>query len=822
MADEQVKKGVSNGQNGDDYGAESIQVLKGLDAVRKRPGMYIGDTDDGSGLHHMIFEVVDNSIDEALAGFCDKISVYLHVDGSVTVKDNGRGIPVDIHPEEKRSAAEVAMTVLHAGGKFNQNAYKVSGGLHGVGVSVVNALSEWLHLEIRRQGHIWVQEYRRGDPVAPLKKAGKTDETGTKITFKPDPQVFSNTEFSLARVTNRLREMAFLNSGLRIKLLDERVGEEKVFHYEGGIVEFIAFLNQNRTPLHKDIIHISREDGPYTVEVGMQWTDAYIENVLCYANNINNKDGGTHLSGFKLGLTKVFQKYIAENRKNAKVQINGDDIREGLTAVLSIKMPDPKFSSQTKDKLVSSEMQGVVSNIVSEYLTVYLDENPDVAGAIVDKIIEAAIAREAARKAREMTRRKGALENTTLPGKLADCQERDPAKSELFIVEGDSAGGSAKQGRDRSNQAILPIRGKILNVEKARLDKLLKSEQVLTIVAALGTGIGKDEFNIEKIRYHKIIVMTDADVDGAHILTLLLTLFYRHMPDVVTRGYLYVAQPPLYGITRGKKITYVRDEREFQEYLINTGTEGLSLSFGKNGEGRIEEGKLRSFVKKLVALNDNLTRTEFLYDAAVVEAVAAIGGIEESDFKTAAALEAKFAKIRAFIEAQYPERTPVRMELEENQRYNEFKLIVFTSHSGIEKTTRIDYRYIKNSEIHLIGKLRNEIASFGEPPYTLVASGGEKEKPETLGVFEQWRNLLKAVLDHAREGQKIQRYKGLGEMNPQQLWETTMNPEKRTLLKVTAEDAAEADRIFDILMGENVEPRRRFIEENALNANIDA
>ncbi|HSA34097.1 MAG TPA: DNA topoisomerase (ATP-hydrolyzing) subunit B [bacterium] len=822
MVKEQVKKENDAVKNGEQYGADSIQVLKGLEAVRKRPGMYIGDTDDGSGLHHMIFEVVDNSIDETMAGFCDKISVYLHVDGSVTVKDNGRGIPVDMHPEEKRSAAEVAMTVLHAGGKFDQNSYKVSGGLHGVGVSVVNALSEWLRLEIRRQGFVWVQEYRCGDPVAPLKKTEPSDETGTKITFKPDPKVFTNTEFSLARVTNRLREMAFLNSGARIKLLDERTGEERLFHYEGGIVEFIAFLNQNRTPLHKDVIRIARNEGPHAVEIALQWTDAYVENVLCYTNNINNRDGGTHLSGFKLGITKVFQKYIAENRKNAKVQINGDDIREGLTAVLSVKMPDPKFSSQTKDKLVSSEIQTIVSNVVAEYLTLYLDENPDIAGAIIDKILEAAIAREAARKAREMTRRKGALENTTLPGKLADCQERDPAKSEIFIVEGDSAGGSAKQGRDRSNQAILPLRGKILNVEKARLDKLLKSEAVLTVVAALGTGIGKDEFNVEKLRYHKIIIMTDADVDGAHILTLLLTLFYRYMPDIIARGYLYVAQPPLYGITRGKKVSYVRDEREFQEYLINTtGTEGVAVSFGKKKEGRLEEGKLRSFIKKLVVLNDNLTRTEFLYDSAVVEAVASIGGIEEADFKTEKTLSDKFEKVRAFIERDYPDRLPVRMEFEENERYNELKLKIFTTHSGVEKQTLIDYRYIKNSEIILIGRLCGEVAAFGAAPYTVTVSDKEKGTEEVRGVYPRWRDLLKATLDHAREGQKIQRYKGLGEMNPEQLWETTMNPGNRTLLKISADDAAEADRIFDILMGENVEPRRRFIEENALNANID-
>ncbi|HOW51854.1 MAG TPA: DNA topoisomerase (ATP-hydrolyzing) subunit B [bacterium] len=821
MSEEQVKKGNGTSKGTEDYGASSIQVLKGLEAVRKRPGMYIGDTDDGSGLHHMIFEVVDNSVDETMAGFCDKISVYLHVDGSVTIKDNGRGIPVDMHPEEKRSAAEVAMTILHAGGKFDQNSYKVSGGLHGVGVSVVNALSEWLRLEIRRQGYVWVQEYRCGDPVAPLKKMEPTDETGTKITFKPDPKVFTNTEFSLARVTNRLREMAFLNSGARIKLLDERTGEERLFHYEGGIVEFIAFLNQNRTPLHKDVIRIARTEGLHAVEIALQWTDAYVENVLCYTNNINNRDGGTHLSGFKLGITKVFQKYVAENRKNAKIQINGDDIREGLTAVLSVKMPDPKFSSQTKDKLVSSEIQTIVSNVVSEYLSLYLGENPDIAGAIIDKILEAAIAREAARKAREMTRRKGALENTTLPGKLADCQERDPAKSEIFIVEGDSAGGSAKQGRDRTNQAILPLRGKILNVEKARLDKLLKSESVLTVVAALGTGIGKDEFNIEKLRYHKIVVMTDADVDGAHILTLLLTLFYRYMPDIITRGYLYVAQPPLYGITRGKKVTYVRDEREFQEHLINTGTEGLAVSFGKKKENRLEEGKLRSFIKKLVVLNDNLVRTEFIYDSAVVEAVASIGGVDESDFKTEKTLTTKFEKIREFIERDHPDRLPVRMELEENERYNEFRMKVFTTHSGTEKLTMIDYRYIKNSEILLIGRLRSEIDSFGALPYTETVIDKEKEKEEVKGVYERWRDLLRATLDHAREGQKIQRYKGLGEMNPEQLWETTMNPANRTLVKISADDAAEADRIFDILMGENVEPRRRFIEENALNATLD-
>jgi len=809
------EKNVANIKEQEEYGASSIQVLKGLEAVRKRPGMYIGDTDDGSGLHHMIYEVVDNSVDEALAGHCDKISVYVHVDESITVSDNGRGVPVDIHTEENRSAAEVIMTVLHAGGKFDNNSYKVSGGLHGVGVSCVNALSEWLKLKIKRQGGIYFQEYERGVPKYPLERIGDTTETGTKITFRPDPQIFTNIEFTLPRIIKRLREMAFLNSGVRIKLLDERVGQEFEFYFEGGITEFVAYLNESKTPLHPDVIRVTKEQtvGDLSLDISMQWTTSYQEQTLCYANNIFNRDGGTHLSGFKLGITKVFQNYVNENRKNAKIKINGDDIREGLTAVVSVKMADPKFSSQTKDKLVSSEVQTFVSNSVSDILQIYLEENPVIANSIVDKIMEAAVAREAARKAREMTRRKGALENTTLPGKLADCQEKDPSKSELYLVEGDSAGGSAKQARDRANQAILPLRGKILNVEKARLDKLLKSDAVLTIVAALGTGIGKDEFDISKLRYHKVVIMTDADVDGAHIMTLLLTLFYRYMQEVIDRGYLYVAQPPLYGITRNKKVTYIKDEKEFQQYLVETGIQGLELGAG---EKVLKESALKQYIESLIDLNDNLNKIEFIYDSAVVESIASSCSIVADDFKTVTLLWEKWDLIKKHLEANYPHRAPFNMELEENTRYlGEHKMKIYSTVNGVPKVTMVDYKYINNSEIKLIENIKRNAAEIGTE--YVLRDVSKEEGTQISG----WRELLSTILSIAKEGQKIQRYKGLGEMNPEQLWETTMNPENRVLLRITAEDAAEADRIFDILMGENVEPRRRFIEENALNATVD-
>ncbi len=803
--------------NNANYSASSIQVLKGLEAVRKRPGMYIGDTDDGSGLHHMIYEVVDNSVDESLAGYCDKISVYVHIDNSITVKDNGRGIPVDMHKEEGRSAAEVIMTVLHAGGKFDNNSYKVSGGLHGVGVSVVNALSEWLKLQVKRDGGVYFQEYQRGEPLYPLERVGSTTESGTKITFKPDSEIFTNTEFSLSVITKRLREMAFLNSGVRIKLVDERVGEEREFYYKGGIVEFVAYLNENKKPLHDKIVYVHKEQetGNLSVELSMQWTTSYQEQVLCYTNNIYNRDGGTHLSGFRLAITKVFQKYISTNKKNVKIIINGDDIREGLTAILSVKMADPKFSSQTKDKLVSSEVQTFVTSAVTDILTEFLDENPDIANIIVDKIIEAAVAREAARKARELTRRKGVLESTSLPGKLADCQEKDPAKSEVYIVEGDSAGGSAKQGRDRANQAILPLRGKILNVEKARLDKLLKSETVTIIISALGTGIGRDEFSLEKLRYHKIIIMTDADVDGAHIRTLILTLFYRYMPALIENGYVFIAQPPLYGISKGKSVTYVKDEREFQEYLIDIGTKNVTLRLD-NGE-ELEGDNLKNYIKSLVALNDNLLKTDFMYDSYVVEAIAAIG-ITKENFSSRENVNEIFEKIKSWMEIHAPSRLPVSIEVTEDSEHSTYKMNVLTTINSVTKETMVDFRYITANEIKIIHNLKEAVQKYGEDKYTLTYL----EKDETVTTeIDGWKNLLETILEQAKAGQKIQRYKGLGEMNPEQLWETTMSPENRVLLRVKIEDAAEADKMFDVLMGEEVDPRRRFIEANALNATLD-
>ncbi|MCK5809407.1 DNA topoisomerase (ATP-hydrolyzing) subunit B [bacterium] len=807
---------------GDEYGSSSIQVLKGLEAVRKRPGMYIGDTDDGSGLHHMIYEVVDNSIDEALAGHCDKIEVFIHMDNSVTVKDNGRGIPVGMMEEEGKSAAEVILTVLHAGGKFDNNAYKVSGGLHGVGVSVVNALSSKLKLKIKKQGGVYFQEYSKGDALYPLKRIGDTKEHGTKVTFSPDKDIFTMTEFNLATVKNRLREMAFLNSGVFIYLLDERVGEEFTFHYDGGLSEFVSYLNSAKVALHPETVdlHKHQEKGDLTLEIAMQWTNAYQENIRCYSNNIYNRDGGTHLTGFKAGITKVFNNYITANTKNLKVKIEGNDIREGLTAVVSVKMADPKFSSQTKDKLVSSEVQSFVSSSISEILLQFLEENPSIANTVIAKILEAATAREAARKARDMSRKKGNNAGMSEPGKLAGCSEKDPAKSELFIVEGDSAGGSAKQGRSRDNQAILPLRGKILNVERAHPERIAESEQIRNIIATLKAGTGAS-FDITKLRYHTIVIMTDADVDGAHIMTLLLTFFYRHMPEIIERGHLYVAQPPLYGIKKknGNAIdTYLKDEKEYQKYLVDVGTQHLSVTTS-DSKNLLDE-QFHSFLTTMVNLDSHLLRTDFIYDSAVVEAISSHPAFISEDFSSREVLIEKFHAIEKHMEQYWPSHLPIRMELEDNERYEgEFKLLVITTINGAEKQTRIDYKFVKNSEIKLIASLKQKLKEFGDAPYTLALKDDENSKE----VFDSWKTLMDDILQKEREriGNRLQRYKGLGEMNSDQLADTTMDPKNRTLLKIKIEEAVEADAVFVALMGDDVDPRRHFIEKNALSATID-
>lgn len=815
MADKKELSSVI-GSNNPKYSADNIKVLKGLEAVRKRPGMYIGDTDSGSGLHRMIYEVVDNSIDESLAGYCDKVSVYIHIDNSITVKDNGRGIPIDMHKNEGKSAAEVIMTELHAGGKFDENSYKVSGGLHGVGVSVVNALSEWLKLQVKRDGGVYFQEYTNGIPEYPLKKIGNTEETGTKITFRPSEEIFGDIEFSLPVIVKKLRELAFLNRGVKIKLLDERVGEEELFHYEGGIVEFVNYLNQNKTALHSDVVFLARKEDKLGLDIALQWTDSYQENILCYTNNIGNADGGTHLSGFKIGLTRTVQKYIKASQKNIKVNVTGDDIREGLTAVISLKMADPKFSSQTKDKLVSSEVMQFVSNSVADALQEFLDENPAIGKSVTNKIIDAASAREAARKAREMTRRKGALEGMNLPGKLADCQVKDPNEAEIFIVEGDSAGGSAKQGRERKNQAILPLRGKILNVEKSRLDKLFKNDQIVSLVSALGTGIGVDEFDLSKIRYKKIIIMTDADVDGAHISTLLLTFFFRYMPEIVEHGYLYLAQPPLYGVKKRSKLTYIRNEKQFQEFLVREGADDLYIKVNDT-DTEIKDKEFKTFLNNLVKLRDSLNRTDYVYDSVVVEAIARIGGIGDEDLKELSVAEEKFRLIKEYIEKEHPERLPVSVDIKEDPEHSEYELLIKTHIRGVEKLTPINFRYTSASEIKMINRLFGILKEAGEGPYEIMTKEGDSSS-ETVN---SWKILLNKVLAKARAAYKIQRYKGLGEMNPEQLWETTLNPETRMLLRINSEDVAEADRIFDILMGENVEPRRQFIQKNALKANLD-
>jgi DNA gyrase subunit B len=798
-----------------DYGAESIKVLRGLDAVRKRPGMYIGDTDDGSGLHHMVYEVVDNAIDEALAGYCDTVEVTLNGDGSVTVTDNGRGIPVDIHSEEGVSAAEVIMTQLHAGGKFDQNSYKVSGGLHGVGVSVVNALSQWLELTIWRAGREHRMRFLDGAAEAPLKDHGDAGErSGTKITFLPSRRTFTMTDFDFATLEHRLRELAFLNSGVRLKLTDARSAEPKVIdmHYEGGLVAFVNYLDRTKTALIEPPITMSVERDGITVEVAMQWTDSYHETVLCFTNNIPQRDGGTHLAGFRAALTRQVNNYATSSGllKKEKVQLTGDDAREGLTCVLSVKVPDPKFSSQTKDKLVSSEVRPIVESVVGERLDQFFEEHPQEARRIVGKVVEAAAAREAARKARELTRRKGALDISSLPGKLADCQERDPAKSELFIVEGDSAGGSAKQGRDRKNQAILPLRGKILNVERARFDKMLSSQEIGTLITALGTGIGRDEFNIEKLRYHKIIIMTDADVDGSHIRTLLLTFFFRQMPELLERGHLYIAQPPLYRAKRGDSLRYLKGDREMEDYLIDSGLRDAVMTHHE--EGQLAGEDLRHLVARAVRarhLLEPLIRK--VGSADVVEQSAIAGALTTAVLGDGSQADEAARYIATRLDALAPDHEKGW----QGSALPDGGLSFTRTLRGVTEQRVIDAPLIRSSEARRLDEMASELQAA-------YAHHGQLASKEKTYRIAGPLSLVTAVFELGRKGVSVARYKGLGEMNPEQLWETTLDPNVRALLQVKVAHADDAEDVFSTLMGDVVEPRRDFIQQHALEvANLD-
>ncbi len=812
--------GVADGAG---YGESSIQVLEGLEAVRKRPGMYIGDPHDGTGLHHLVWEVVDNGVDEHLAGHAHHLQITVHPDASVTVEDDGRGIPVGMHAKGV-SAAEVVMTVLHAGGKFDNDSYKVSAGLHGVGVSAVNAVSEWLKMEIRREGQVWVQEYRRGAPQGPLTATGPAKRTGTKIRFKPDPEIFTNTSFNNDTLNNRLREISFLNAGLKITFEDERTNTTLIHQFEGGIREFVGNLNKAKKPLHEDVVYIRDVRENIDVELALQWNDTFSEQILCYTNNVHNKDGGTHLTGLRTALTRTVNAYGTEQNllKELKQPLSGEDVREGLVTVVSVKHPDPSFSSQTKDKLVSSEVRGIIESVVNDRLKQYFEENPGSAKEIVKKTVTAARAREAARKAREMVQRKGDLDPSSLPGKLADCQSKDPAESEIYIVEGDSAGGSAKQGRDRKFQAILPLRGKILNVERARFEKMLSSAEIGTLITALGAGVeGGGNFEIGKLRYHQVIIMTDADVDGSHIRTLLLTFFYRQMPELVRNGYLYIAQPPLYKVTRNKKAEYLKDEKELDGYILSRGLDSLVIST-QSGAVSLTGDPLRALMKDLKRWRDILKAGSRRYEPGIIEGLVRTTELRAADLKDRAKVEAARGQIETYLQEYHPDILPLEVSIEEDQDEGQLSLSIGTRGGVTSRPTLIDDELLDSGDMSELREIWGGVAALGEPPFlatTVGPDGQPKGEPAPIeGVDELWD----FVDSRARKGVALQRYKGLGEMNPDELWETTMNPDTRTLLQVRIQDAVQSEELFSILMGDQVEPRREFIEQNALNVvNLD-